>query len=275
MTQRPSLYRQLRTFPNPHTARLTLQPGCLAGQRAWLSCVNVVLTLNLAMLVATASLAEWGATMALLLLITLILPVGVLLAVLSAGLMANVITADIVAQQFELVKTTTLSNWQLAGGYLVAQGWRLRTPYTLLAGGWLTIITTNFVALILLDAYSGTREYNARLFLTVTTLGVQNLGLNALLLTLTLALGLRFPGALSLRFVMPFVAFGVALGTPLLSVLVLPDLQANAASELRLFDQAPFELWHPHNLLYVVCGLLPWGLAALFGWLATRWVRRA
>jgi hypothetical protein len=274
MIQRPTLYRQLRTFRNPHVARLTMQPGCLSTRVAWLSCLNVVLFLNALMLFSTAVLAEWGLTMAMLLMFTLVLPGGVLLAVVGVSLVAAAISEDTVSQQFEVIKTTTLTNWQLAGGYLIAQGLRLRTPYTSLVGGWLTIITTSFIALVLLDAYTGTREYNTRLFLTVTTLGVQNVGLNAMLLTMTLAVGLRFPGAVPLRFMMPFVAFAVSLGAPILTFTVLPELNDTTAGELHLFDRTPVPLWQPENALYLVLAVGPWLLAAGLGALAVRWVRR-
>lgn len=270
---KPSLYTHLRTYPNAHVARLTMQPGCLAQRVVWLTFINGVLLINMLLLLATATLVEWGFTMAMLLLLTFVLPLGVVVCIGAVITLAAAVSNDAASQQFELIKTTTLSNWELASGYLWAIALRLRTPYLLVVGGWGGILAVSFVALLLLDAFAGTPEYNTRLFLTLTTVGVQHIGLQTLLLTLTLLLGVRFPRSVPLRFMMPFIAVAAVVGLPSVSLLVLPALDASQSGELVLYDRAPFELLTIENLLYPLLALLPWLLAAGGGVLAVRWMR--
>lgn len=270
-----SLHVHLRTFRNPHLARLQLRPGLLDKRTTWLSCVNLMLLVNAWLLGATVILEEWGMGMATVAFYSAAIPLMLVVPVLTAVVTVNLVTVDVSQQPFELLKTTTLSDWALVSGYLYAIVLKLRTIYTVVLGAWLAITLTTLFSLVLLNAFNNTTIFNIRYFMLMLTLLVQNTGLIALMLAGTVALALRMPTSrAALTILMPMAAFALSVGLPLATYLLLPAPGAADTAGLRVAAAVRYPLQEIITAPYIPLMALPWMVAGVSVWSAVRGVRR-
>ena len=273
MTQ--SLEHQLRTYANPHVARLMRQPGPLNKRSTRISCLNLMIACTLWFLGATSFLPEWGYGMATIALFTAAVPLMIVIPLIAIVIGTNTIATDTKAQSFEILKTTTLSNWQLVWGYVWSLILRLQTLYVVLIGTWIAIISTTFVSLVLLEANGYNPTYNVRVTLLILTLAIQNVGLNLLLLFLPIALAIHYSDTVSLNIMLPLFSFGLTFAVPLVTVFLSPDLNAVETDGLRLNNTGGVVLPMTALLTYIGWAVLPWVLAALAALVANRGVRHA
>lgn len=261
---RPPLHEHLREYQNPHLGRLTYEPGCLTNQRTWLIVVNAMLGVGALALFTTAAYPVLGAFLAYLCLFGMVLPLTVLVPPFITLQAVNIAVDDANGQEFDVLRSTTLTDWQLGGGYVLAVMWRTRTFLTLLIGGWLAAAVTLYLSLVLLNGL-GSLEFQSqnyvgqRIALRVVTIGVQQIGVVLLLTALPVALALRFGKVIPLTLLMTLVALLMSVGAGFITLAIISG------------ERIPISnIEYLNALCLATC---PWVLYIGAFWGAIRWVR--
>lgn len=258
------LHQHIRDYNNPHLGRLTHQPGCLTARRTWMVSLNVGFFLGAFMLAITALHPTVGGIMALACISWLIVPLTIMVPPFVTLQAINVAVDDLNGQEFDVLRSTTLSNWQLGGGYVLATLWRVRSFVTVQIGAWLAIIVTTNVAFVLLNGldnieFQSQNDEGLRLAWLITVIGLQQIGLVLALAALPIAIAVRFGKIVPFTLVMPFAALVTSLGGPLLTAFVLP------------IEDAP--LTFGQMVASLLLGGWSWVLFAVSLWATMRWVR--
>lgn len=227
MSLLPPLHEHIRTYANPHLGRLTHQPGCMTARRTWMVSLNVVLGLGVFMLGITALSPVGGTLLALTCAAWVILPLTVLVPPFVVLQAINITVDEVSAPEFDVLRASTLSDWQLGGGFVVATLWRVRTFITTLIGTWLAVIVSVFVALVVLNSL-GDLEFQRqnyqgfRLAWLVGVVGVGQIGSLLALTVIPIAVAMRFGKTIPFTLIMPFVALVFTTVPPMIAVVVLP-----------------------------------------------------
>lgn len=225
MIPSPTLHEHIRQYRNPQMGRLTYQGGCLAARRTWLISVNCVLALGAFLLAVSAISPAVGGSFTLICIGGMIVPLMIMIPPFVVLQSINLTVDDVNAQQFDVLRTTTLSNWELGGAYVLATIWRTRTFLTVLIGAWLAIIITAWIALVLLsglgDQVFQRQNYEAiRIAWLISTVGIQQIGTILALTVIPVALIMRFGKVIPYTLIMPFVAL-ISVVIPSILALVL------------------------------------------------------
>ena len=267
------MQENLASVRNAHSARLIRQPGCLSARRTWILFINLALLLNAWLLFATAVKGTWGLAMAFILLFTFVIPLGVIVPLAASIMARSLVSADMRSQSFEILKTTTLTNWQLTGGYMFAIVHQLRSFFIALFGVGSSILITLFLALIVLDVNAASPEYNMRLYLYLTSFVLQILGISLLMVIMPIFLAIRFPRAFPMGVVMPFIAVGVSVTAMILSFVILNNTLPERNTSFVPIERQTFDFIEPFSLIYIA--LMAWPYLAFAGltYASVRWIR--